>query len=124
MRTLLQLKFLVTVAVLVFGAYWLDLPAIADKCGVCTTQRVMMCDESVCGPHPACMGGCECEEWNRRECNFSDLVDCKGTHSAPIPVTVHLGNCDAGTWFCVCRRSGVTIRQLRDKEVCTPAGRC
>jgi hypothetical protein len=41
MRTLLQLKFLVTAAVLVFGAYWLNLPAIADKCGVCTTQRVL-----------------------------------------------------------------------------------
>ena len=124
MRTLLQVKFLVTVAVLVFGAYWLDLPATANKCGVCTTQRVIMCDESVCGPHPACMGGCECEEWNSRKCDFSNPVDCKGTHPAPIPVTVHLGDCDAGTRFCVCRRSGVTFRQLRDKEVCTPAAPC
>ena len=120
MRTLLQVKFLLTVAVLVFGAYWLNLPATANKCGVCITQRVNMCDESVCGPHPACLGGCECEEWNWRTCDPSADVNCKGTHVAPIPVTVHLGDCDAGTFSCVCRRNGVTFRQLRNKEVCTP----
>lgn len=96
-------------------------PSWSKKCGICHTQRVRMCDESVCGVFPACMGPCECEEWNSRSCQ-GDGLDCRGTHVGNVPVTVYPGNCDNGTRSCVCRTdpSVPPFRQLRPKDVCTP----
>ena len=94
--------------------------AALGKCGVCTTQRVLMCDESLCGPFPACSGACECEEWNARWC-AGNGNDCKGTHIGNVPVVVHDGFCDTGSRsWCICRRTGAIFRVLRPKSVCTP----
>lgn len=93
--------------------------ALGGGCGMCSTMRVRMCDESVCGPFPACAGACECEEWNHRWCGGSGS-DCKGTHIGHVPVVVYQGECDTGTNMCLCRLPSRVEVALRPKAVCTP----
>lgn len=62
-RTVLRGVLLVSCIALVG---WLLQPTAWSTrgCGVCSRQIVRMCDESGCGPFPACHGSCECEEWD------------------------------------------------------------
>lgn len=70
---------LVKLSLCLAGAVAIYVITIASgSCGDCITQRVRMCDESVCGPHPACFGACECEEWNWRDCAGNGDF-CEGT---------------------------------------------
>jgi hypothetical protein len=115
-RGLLLMGSVMVVAMLTSPSSW----APGGGCGNCTTLRVRMCNTSTsCTSFPSCLGACECEEWNWRNCSGSGS-DCQGTHVGNVPVVVTPGNCDWGTMMCICRTAGGGSRVLRPKDVCTP----
>lgn len=116
-RGLLLMGSVMVVAMLTIPSSWA--PG-GGGCGNCTTQRVRMCNTSTsCTSFPSCLGACECEEWNWRNCSGNGR-DCKGTHVGNVPVVVTPGNCDSGAMMCICRTAGGGSRVLRPKDVCTP----
>jgi hypothetical protein len=116
-RGLLLMGSVMVVAMLTIPSSWA--PG-GGGCGNCTTLRVRMCNTSTaCAPFPACLGACECEEWNWRNCGGNGN-DCQGTHVGNVPVVVTPGNCDSGAMMCICRTAGGGARVLRPKDVCTP----
>lgn len=94
------------VITLVVGAF---LYAESKNHAICSPpQNVRFCDESLCGPYPACFGGCECELFTWRECvTVSHRASCNPT-PVPVAVTVLPGSCDAGSRSCICDTSGAT----------------
>ncbi len=94
------------------------------NCGKCITNRVRFCNEEVaCGPPPACVGGCRCEEFNHRWCDDSVSLPtgCKGVHTGLIPTNVFTGECTQGA-LCTCRVDPRVPGQrvLLPQDVCTP----
>jgi len=121
-RATIGLKW-VALSALIVGAF--TYAVAKGGCGDCITYRVRMCDESVCGPYPACSGGCECHIWNYRYCATGTSNFCEGIHTGNVPVDVYPGNCDTGTISCYCQVNPATTptRQLLPKDVCTPCSR-
>ena len=112
------LRGVLLVSCIALGGWLLQPTAWSTRgCGVCSRQIVRMCDESGCGPFPACHGSCECEEWEWQNCQ-GDGMDCRGVQSLPVNVLVHPGDCDAGSLMCVCRRIAPPFWAVRNKDVC------
>jgi hypothetical protein len=121
-RATIGLKW-VALCALIVGAF--TYAVAKGGCGDCITYRVRMCDESVCGPYPACSGSCECHEWNYRYCASGTSNFCEGIHTGNVPVMVYAGYCDVSTSrpTCLCTNTFPTGRQLIPKDVCTPCSR-